>query len=155
MPTPVPVALLCVIAVLPILAGCEERSPRYIPYVPAEGFRETLQIQLELAGTPVRVGEWITLQAQRESGPWEPIVVSPQKDDPPCERISPKIQEQDVASKVQWDVTPAGSAAFNVPGPPDFVRQIRFTRPGRFRIRAASEGCLGRFYSETIEVEVR
>lgn len=138
-----------------LLAGCGEQKPRYIPYVPAPGFQETLRIQLALPQGPVRVGEWVTLYAQRESGPWEPIVVSKQKDDPPCERISPKLQEDDVASKVRWEVTPPGSVAFNTPGAPDFERRVRFTKPGRYSVRAVSEGCLGRFFSEPVVVEVR
>lgn len=141
------VLLLCAAA----LAGCDSG---YIPYVPGPGFTQTIEVSAELPdSSAVAVGEWITIHASRQSGPW--VLADSTTEDPPCERISPTTFEEDAASKVTWVVEPQGSVAFNTPAPPDFGRKIRFTRPGRYRLTASSSGCGAPYESNTIEIVVR
>src|SRR5690606_5650974 len=127
----------------------------FVQYVPGPGFEQVMEASLELpdSAAPVRAGEWITLHATRRSGPWV-LRDSTMTEDPPCQQIAPVVDEDEVASKVRWRVEPEGVAAFNTPGPPDYDRQIRFDRPGRYRIRAVSEGCGAPFESNAIEVVV-
>ena len=137
-----------------VALGCEPARPRYHPYVPAEGFEEALQISSELPDSVAAAGQWVTMHAERRAGPWEPKAVS-SRTDHPCERIAPALREYEVASKVRWHIQPSEGVVFNTPGPPDFQRQIRFTRPGRYVLHAVSEGCAGPFASNRLTVVVR
>jgi hypothetical protein len=141
---------------LPLVAlavsACE--SDVYVNYVPAPGFEQVMEASLALPDSgPVAVGQWVTLHATRRSGPWV-LQDSTMTEDPPCEQISPVTEEFEVASKVEWRVEPPGQAAFNTPGAPDYDRQISFTEPGRYRLRAVSSGCGEPFESNVLEVVV-
>jgi hypothetical protein len=133
------------------LAACDSG---YIPYVPGEGFSQTIQVSVELPDSgAVRAGEWVTLHAVREAGPW--VLADSTTEDPACERISPIAREDEAAHKVEWVVEPREGITFSTPAPPLFERQIQFSRPGRYTIAAASNGCGAPFTSNRIEVEVR
>lgn len=137
-----------------IAAACESESA-YVPYVPAPGFEEVMEASLELPDSgSVVVGEWITLHASRRSGPWM-LRDSSHTEEPLCEKISPVVEEREVAEKVEWRVEPEGAASFRVTGQPDFARRISFARPGLYRVRAVSSGCGAEFESNVVEVEVR
>lgn len=113
-----------------------------------------MQVWVELPDSgPVQVGEWVTLHAARQAGPWVPKNMD-STEEPACEKISPAEREFEVASKVGWEVEPEGAASFNMPGPPEFERQIRFTQPGRYVLRAVSEGCTGAYRSNPVEIVV-
>lgn len=148
--------VLAAIAGMVLFVGCDSRGGgQYMTYVPAPDFTETMQVWLEVPDSaPAAVGQWITMHAARQSGPWQ-LRDSTITKEPACEKISPVTREFEVASKVEWRVEPAGQVAYNVPGPPDFERQIRFTRPGRFRVWAVSQGCGRSFESNRVEVVVR
>ena len=138
-----------------LFSGCEPQNSRgYIPYVPGEGFSETMQVWIEgVDSGPVAVGEWLTAHAARQSGPWE-LRDSAATGVPPCQKITPVVREFEAASKVEWRADPAGSVSYNVPGPPEFKRQLRFTRPGTYRVWAVSEGCERPFESNRVEIVV-
>lgn len=138
-----------------LVAGCEQSKPRYRSYVPGPSFRE--EMLAGVLGTPadsVAAGEWVTLHAARTAGPWV-LSDSAGEANAPCRRVSPVEREFEVASKVKWRIQPSEGIAFNIPGPPDFVRQVKFTRPGRYEVWAVSEGCAGPFESNRFVVEVR
>jgi len=141
-----------------LLAGCESQGGggQYRTYVPAPDFKQEMQVWLEVPtdSSPVAIGQWITMHAARQSGPWQ-LRDSTVTGRPPCEKIAPATREFEVASKVEWRVEPAGKVSYNVPGPPNFERQIRFTQPGRYRVWAVSQGCGRPFESNRVEVVVR
>lgn len=140
------VLLLCAAA----LAGCDSG---YIPYVPGPGFTQTIEVSAELPdSSAVAVGEWITIHASRQSGPW--VLADSTTEDPPCERISPVTVEAEAASKVEWLVDPPGRVTFNTPAPPEYERLIQFAQPGRYRLTATANGCGAPFESNTIEIVV-
>lgn len=145
------------VALLTLLAACEGGGGggAYRTYVPGADFREEMQVWVETpdSGTAA-VGEWLTLHAARQSGPWE-LRDTARTDDPPCEKIAPAVREFEVASKVEWQVEPEGRVSYNVPGPPEFERQIRFDQPGTYRLRAVSEGCGAQIVSNQVEVTIR
>jgi hypothetical protein len=146
--------LLALLACTLPLAGCESQRG-YVPYVPGPGFKQVMEVTLELPDSaPVAVGSWITMHATRESGPWV-LRDSTMTDDPPCEEISPIIQEYEAAGKVEWKVEPEGQVNFSVPGPPNWDRQIKFNQPGRYRVWAISDGCGAGFKSNEVSVVVR
>ena len=132
------------------LAACEST---YIPYVPGEGFSQTIEVSLELPDSgAVRAGEWVTMHAARAAGPW--VLADSTTEDPACERISPIAREDEAGHKVEWVVEPREGLAFNSPAPPLFERRIQFTRPGRYTIFATSSGCGEPIRSNTVEVVV-
>ena len=136
------------------IAACDSGGG-YIPYVPGPGFTQLLEVSLELPDSaPVKVGEWVTMHATRESGPWV-LQDSTMTEEPRCEEISPIIEEWEAAGKVEWRVEPEGRVNYSVPGPPNFDRQIRFNQPGRYRVWAVSDGCGAEFESNRVEVTVR
>jgi hypothetical protein len=139
-----------------LLAACESSGKTgYVPYVPGPGFEETVEIWLETPDSgAAAVGDPITLHASRQSGPWQ-LKDSTVTGTPACERLSPITREFEVASKVEWRIEPEGAVTWNAPGPPDYDRQIRFTRPGRYRVVAVSRGCAGSITSKPVEVVVR
>ena len=147
--------LLAATIVLMCLAVSCESEPKYI-YVPGPGFAQKLTVA---AGTgrngDLRVGEWLDLKATRTTGPWI-RVERPKGNQPDCwwRRPPPRIEE-DVQSNVTWHVEPSGYAVFNVPGSLNLrERSVRFTRPGNYKLSAASAGCGGPFGSNVIEVTV-
>ena len=138
-----------------LLAACDSKDAGgYVPYVPGEGFSETMQIWLEgVDSGPIAVGEWLTAHAARQSGPWE-LRDSAATGEPRCQKITPVVREFEAASKVEWRVEPPGRVSYNVPGPPDFKRQLRFTQPGTYQVWAVSAGCEQPFESNRVEVVV-
>jgi hypothetical protein len=137
---------------LPLL-GCE--SEAYVPYVPGPGFTQQLAVRVELPDSaPLAVGQWVTMHATRESGPWV-LRDSTMKGTPKCKQISPVIKEFEAAGKVEWRVAPAGQVNYSVPGPPNWDRRIRFNQPGRYQVWAVADGCGEPFLSNRIDVVVR
>lgn len=148
-----------VAACLPLLAAllaCEPAKSGYIPYIPGPGFSETLRVAVRLPDSTVVLhsGEWATLHAEREAGPWRLKAGEAANEKGACERTSPAIQELEVASRVKWHVEPSEGVSYNVPGS-TFERQIRFEKPGRYQVWAVSKGCGTTITSDRVEVEVR
>ena len=145
--------LALLVCALP-LAACESGGG-YVPYVPGPGFTQELQVTLELPDSaPVPVGTWVTMHATRKSGPWV-LRDSTMTEEPPCEQISPIIEEFEAAGKVEWRVEPEGQVNYSVPGPPNWDRQIKFNQPGRYRVWAVSDGCGAPFLSNQVDVTVQ
>lgn len=135
------------------LVACE--SSGYIPYVPGPGFTQFMELSLELPDTaPVRVGQWVTVHATRESGPWV-LLDSTMTERPKCREIAPITKEYEAAFKVNLRIEPEGRVSFNTPGPPTYERQIRFDQPGNYRVVAISPGCGGEYESNQVDVVVR
>ena len=146
---------ITLLVLCPSLLACESSDPAYIPYVPGPGFTQILEISLELPDSaPVPVGEWVTMHATRESGPWV-LQDSTMTDDPPCKEVAPVTEEYEAANKVSWTVEPSEDVEFRATNPPERLRQVRFNKPGRYRVRAESRGCGEPFQSNVVEVVVR
>ena len=123
------------------------------PYVPGPGFTQTIEVSLEVPDSGAAAGDWVTMHAVRASGPW--VLADSTTEDPPCERISPIVREDEAASKVEWIVEPSEGVSFNTPAPPLYERQVTFTRPGRYLVSATANGCGEPFVSNQVEVVVR
>lgn len=148
--------LLGAVSVVVGLAGCGPGGPEYV-YVPGPGFEQALVARAELPDSGgVRAGEWVTLHANRVSGPWQRVRRAEVADTVLCMqntvRPSPEIG---VEANVRWQVTPAVEPEWNQPGPPDFRRQVRFSTPGTYELRAVSTGCGGDFSSLPVRIVVR
>jgi hypothetical protein len=139
------------------LCGCDAGGPPFV-YVPAPGFQRALVVRADAPqDRPARTGEWITLHANRLIGPWKRVRRAEAPDTALCVLpTAPTATEIEIASKLQWHVEPEGATRFNRPGPPEYERQIQFTRPGRYRVWAVSDRpCRkGAFASDTMVVVV-
>jgi len=139
------------------LGGCG-RGPEFV-YVPAESYQQALTVRVDVpeAGQ-VATGEWITLHANRLMGPWTRVRRAELPDSVKCRRnVAPPSPDLEIASKLRWQVLPEDAAVkYNMPGPPDYDRQIQFTRPGEYRLWAVSAApCGGEFVSDTLRIVVR
>jgi hypothetical protein len=149
-------SLAACLPLLALLGACEPAKSKYVPYIPGPGFTETMHAAVRLpdSTTVLRPGEWATLHASRESGPWRLKTGEAANEKAACERTSPALQESEVAAVVQWHVEPNKGVSYNVPGA-SFERQIRFERPGTYQVWAVSRGCKGQITSNRVEVVVR
>lgn len=149
---PVRLALLSL-----LLAACDAGGPEYV-YIPTPTYQQSLVVRADLPQSGrVPVNRWVTLHANRLMGPWQRVRRVEVPDSVECVRATapPSRPEIEIANKLRWRIEPREAAEFNLPGPPDFERQIRFAAPGRYRVWAVSElSCHGEFTSDTLEIVV-
>jgi hypothetical protein len=138
------------------LGGCG--GPEFV-YVPAETYQQALTVRADLPDSGhVATGAWVTLHANRLMGPWTRVRRADVPDSVKCRRnVAPRSRDLEIASKLQWQVRPEGAVVkYNMPGPPDYDRQIQFTQPGEYRLWAVSAApCGGEFASDTLRIVVQ
>jgi hypothetical protein len=146
-------------AVALALAGLVACTPDpHRVFVQGTPFRHVVRITTERGDSPsVLVGEPLVLHASRESGPWveKPRSAAPE-DGCWVEVVRP--QEAEVAANLDWHVTPAGAATFNVPtlaDVGDLTRTVRFSKPGEYRLSATSALPCSRQDTNVLTVSVR
>jgi hypothetical protein len=148
-----PARLLRLLCPLTALA-CTEPIPREV-YVPAPDYQQSLAVQaVPGAEAPQRSGTPITLHAQRRTGPWRLVARDSAVLTDCWWRRPPPADEPEVAANVTWRVAPADSVRFNLPRPPNWEREVRFGRPGQYRLWAVSAGCHTPIVSDTILLEI-
>lgn len=132
------------------LLGCADPPVPPTVYVPAADYAQALAIGTGAA----RAGEWTTLEARLSAGPWRPVPRE-EADLTDCWwRRPPPPTDSSAASRVTWRVEPADSVRFNLPTSPTAPRQVRFPRPGTYRLWAVAPGCRTPVTSETLTVQV-
>jgi hypothetical protein len=128
--------LLLLLAALGTAVACGHPDPDFV-WIPAEGFKAGLAISADTAEPPT--GQWITLHAQRRTGPWRRVTRESLAEDACWVVEAPPDVEPDVAASVRWTVEPNVGVSFNLPDPANIhARSIRFERPGRYRLHATS-----------------
>lgn len=126
-----------VLALLMLLMACA-RPPERV-FVPGEPFEHVVEV-----GTPqgvaasIRVGEWLTLQGRRSTGPWIAVERASLGPDGCWVAPPPPDEEPQVADNLNWTAEPAGKAEFNLGILNDHTRRVRFSAPGRYRLHAKS-----------------
>jgi hypothetical protein len=120
------------------LLACSDDPP--ILYVPGEQFRETVQISTGGGASPIiGVDEPLTLHARRTAGPWIAIPRAELGDRRCPWNVAPPEVEAEVADNVRWLVQPdSASAVFNLKISKDHTRNVRFSKPGIYRLTAHS-----------------
>jgi hypothetical protein len=146
---------LHVLVVFIALAACRETAPEHV-YVPSPEYRQSLRIQIVGdSAQSLRAGAPLTLHAERRTGPWR-LVARDSAMLTNCWWVRPPLaEEREVASSVTWRVDPADSVRFNLPQPPVMMREVRFARPGVYRLWAVSPGCPTRLFSDTLEFTIQ
>lgn len=111
-----------------------------VVYVPGDKFRETVQLSTGGGASPtIRVHEPLTLHARRTSGPWMAIQRAELRGRRCWWGAAPPEVEAEVADNVRWLVQPdSSSAVFNLEIRNDHTRNVRFSRPGVYRLTAHS-----------------
>lgn len=141
-------------AALLTLPACTEPVPATV-YVPAPAFAQSVQVAAQPAGGATRPGEWVTLAATLQAGPWRAISRD-SADLTGCWWTRPPADvDTNAASRVTWRVEPAESVVFNQPRPPAWVRQVRFPRPGTYRLWALAPGCGTPVQSDTLHLQIQ
>ncbi len=126
-----------------LLAGCtsDDDVPDQV-YVPAADYAQSLTIAtLGDSAQPPRAGAWVTLTAQRRTGPWRLVPRDSANLEQCWWRRPPDASEPEVAANVAWRAMPAEGVTFDSPEPPEMKRRVRFIKPGTYTLTAVSHGC--------------
>jgi hypothetical protein len=119
------------------LVACSRPPDRV--FVPAPSFEYTIEASTGKGLAPeVRVGEPLTLHANRSSGPWVEVVRPSLPTDACWIGRPPLHEEPEVADNLRWVVEPEGRATFNLGLTKDHTRVVRFAAPGRYALHAIS-----------------
>ena len=120
-------------------SSCDPSIPKWV-WVPALDFNATLQVWIgDEPGQTFRVEDWISLHANRSTGPWIRVAHKDLPPDARWMRKPPEKLEEGVEANARWHVAPDRGHQFNLPKAHDIhTRQIRFSEPGRYKIWADS-----------------
>lgn len=134
--------------------GCSSPEPLRV-FVPGPGFRHVVRISTARGDAPqVAVGQALVLSAVRRSGPWVAALRHTLPADA-CWVGQPLDEEPEVSDNLRWIAEPDGAATFNVTYRHDHTREVRFSAPGTYRLRAQSSiSCSRAQESNTITILV-
>jgi len=137
-------------------SACDPPPPSRV-WVPGPDFVATLDVSIGDGSVAVwRVGEWITLHADRSTGPWVQVARKDLPEGAPWMRQPPPAREYNVEANVRWLVEPEGFSRFNLPGAQDILtRKVQFNTPGNYRLWAESHSWGGgQMKSNVIEIVI-
>jgi S-adenosylmethionine synthetase len=134
-----PIALLLV-GIASVLLWQWKTNLLGFEYMPADGFKSVVTITSQPQG---KTGEWITLNATRNSGPWKLVWNSTKNTGryPVRLKVQPPTMETEVSDSLNWVVDPPGKARFNLPAVGDTCgtpRKVIFNSPGIYKIHGSS-----------------
>jgi hypothetical protein len=137
-----------------LLAACTSQPERV--FVPGSPFRHVVEVRTaQGTSAEARVGEWITLHARRETGPWTNVDRKSLGRDGCWVTPPPPPAEAEVATDLSWRADPR-DGEFDDGLADDRTRRVRFTKPGRYRLNATSSTwCSPKVESNELIVIVR
>jgi hypothetical protein len=140
--------------VMALAAGCAQPPDRV--FVPGSSFTHVVEVRTaQGAEAEVKVGEWLTLHARRQTGPWTETDRTSLGPNGCWVGGTPPTQEPEVADNLHWRTDPTGGE-LNLGINPDHVRQVRFSAPGRYVMRATSTTwCSANAESNALVIVVR
>ena len=121
-----------------LLAGasaCQD-EPRlvYVPVSPPQ-----VELLVSASATEVAVDVPVVLRAERRyRGAWQQVERASLRDGQCWLGRPPPEREPEVADNLHWQASPDGSARFNVAYRSDRTREVVFSKPGSFILRATS-----------------
>jgi hypothetical protein len=126
-------------------------------FVPGAPFKHVVDVRTSQGGAAeVRVGEWLTLHARRETGPWVAVERRSLGPDGCWVAPPPPEHEAEVADNVRWMAQPSSRGEFNLGILEDHTRRVRFRAPGRYVLKASSSTwCSPNVESNELTVTVR
>ena len=128
-----------VIAVASVVSSSCDPPPRHV-WIPGDDFEAILRIALKTGeGETFRAGQWISLHAERATGPWQLVEYESLAVGERWLRQPPPQLESGVEANVRWIVEPSSGVEFNLPTTRELgSRSVRFNWPGRYRVWAQS-----------------
>ena len=138
-----------------MLTGCTKLPERV--FVPGAPFTHLVEVRTAQGATAeIRAGEWLTLHAQRRTGPWTEVDRKSLGPDGCWVGSAPPAEEPEVAADVSWRSDPLKAGEFDEGLRPDHLRRVRFSAPGRYVLQATSSTwCSSKRDSNTLVVVVR
>jgi len=145
---------LIVIALgLIFIAGCHDPPPPEYIFIPGPEISTTVTISVST--TRAAVNEPVILYASRSANGFVEIPYAELPEGVQWWRRMPPGYEKEVAGNLRWFVEPEGSARFNTDLRKDLTREVRFSKPGVYRIHGVSSVyCPEPVSSKTIVLEV-
>jgi hypothetical protein len=143
------------IALAVLLVACARQPERV--FVPGTPFRHVVEVRTSQGlVADVRVGEWLTLHARRETGPWVGVERKSLGPEGCWVAPTPPEKEAEVADNLAWTAQPAGPGEFNMGILSDHTRRVRFSAPGRYSLKGrSSTWCSPKVESNELTVAVR
>jgi len=135
---------LAVLMVL-LVSGCDPPPPAWV-WVPSDDFKARLHVYAGGGASKgvFEAGAWITLHADRSTGPWRRVRYKDLPDGARWMRNPPPAEEHDVEANVRWLAEPSGSHEFNIPTAINITtRKVKFDRPGEYKVWAESRTLAG------------
>lgn len=147
--------ILISLALVVLLVHAFQRHPSAFgyEYVPAEDFKSVVTIS---AQSEARVGEWVSITAERHNGPWTLQRKKPTEGPRVFFDSAPPVQEAEVSASLGWNTDPPGHARFNLPVPGESCntpRKVMFSTAGVYKIKGYS-AFPAPVYSNTITINV-
>ncbi len=125
--------LLCILV---LVAGCYDPPPPAHVFIPGPDVGTTVMISVSTK--TAAVDEPIILYASRMSSGFVEILYADVQPGVQWWRQMPPGYEKEVAGNLRWFVEPEGSARFNTDLRMDLTREVRFSKPGAYQLRAVS-----------------
>ena len=119
-----------------LVAGCYDPPPPEKVFVPGPDVSTTVTISVST--TKAAVDEPVILYASRMASGFVEMPYDNVPSGVQWWRQMPPAYEKEVAANLKWIVEPEGSARFNTDLRMDFTREVRFSKPGVYRLRAVS-----------------
>lgn len=141
------------IFILALVAGCYDPPPPEYVYIPGPDISTTVTISVST--TRAAVNEPVILFASRTANGFVEIPYAELPEGVQWWRQMPPGFEKEVAGNLRWFVEPEGSARFNTDLRIDLTREVRFSKPGAYRLRAVSTAYgPSPVSSETVTIDV-
>ena len=121
---------------LVLVVGCFDPPPPEKVFVPGPDVSTTVTISVST--TKAAVDEPVILYASRMASGFVEMPYDNVPSGVQWWRQMPPAYEKEVAANLKWIVEPEGSARFNTDLRMDFMREVRFSKPGVYRLRAVS-----------------
>ena len=126
------------VALPALLAACRPPPPDRV-FVPGAPFRHVVEVSTSQGfSAEVRVGESLTLNARRATGPWVEVERKSLGPEGCWVAPHPPAEEIEVADNLTWTSQPPGPGRFNLEIRDDHTRRVRFSAPGRYSLKASS-----------------
>jgi len=120
-----------------LVCGCSP-EPELV-FIPGPSFSQVVRISSSQGDAPhVAVGQPLVLHAVRQSGPWVPARRTALAAGACWVGAQPPREEAEVSDNLRWVAEPEGAATFNVRYRPDHTREVHFSAPGQYRLKASS-----------------
>ena len=147
--------VVCVLIVASqMMVACAPGEPSTV-VVAGESFTQDIVAWTDQGDSArVRIDQPVRLFASRSSGPWVTVERATLPADACWLTRPPPEPEPSVADNLRWIADPPGAATYNLGIRPDHSRDVRFSKPGTYRLTGSSRWCGEDFESNQLTITV-